>query len=242
MASQALQCPNCGKDARSEDINVHELVAKCIGCNHVFRFDLDDLPSTDSKSGRRKTKSLGREPSRPPGLVIEKSGYGELLIKQSWFNLGLFFMLFFCIAWDGFLVFWYANALNGNPANGMDWIMIIFPVVHVSVGVGVTYYVVAGFLNTTKIHIDDEWLTVRHGPVLWFGKRDLRTDEIQSVELEYSYSSNYSTSSGMNNHYSVCVQDTDGKQISLVKHLKTAQATFIAWQVANRLDVELIDD
>lgn len=239
MASQKLQCPNCGKDARSEDINVQELVAKCMGCNHVFRFDSDDLPTDGRPSGQRK--SLGREPSRPSGITIEEGNFGDLLIKRRWFHVSYFFMLFFCIAWDSFLFFWYASALNGNPGNGMDLMAIIFPIAHVAVGVGLTYYVFAGFLNTTTIHLQDEQLTVRHGPVPWFGKRDLRTDEIESVELEFNYSSNNGPTAGAF-HFSVCVQDTDGKQIPLAKGLKTNQAQYIAWQVANHLDVELIEE
>lgn len=58
-----------------------------------------------------------------------------------WFQWTFVFLVFFCIAWDGFLLFWYGAALGigflGDDAEPV-LIMMLFPLLHVAVGTGLT--------------------------------------------------------------------------------------------------------
>lgn len=96
-------------------------------------------------------------------LRIEQTPH-QLRIHYRWYKLQYLFLLFFFIAWDAFLVFWYAIGL----ADGI-WIMLLFPIVHVAVGIGGTYYVLAGFLNTTTVEVTPSRLLLRHHPLPWLG-------------------------------------------------------------------------
>lgn len=100
----------------------------------------------------------------PPGLTCETSGL-NVVITRKWFTPVALFLLFFCIAWDGFLVFWYGIAFSMDA----PWIMKVFPIVHVAVGVGLTYSTLTMFLNRTIIQAGQGWLSIEHGPLPWLG-------------------------------------------------------------------------
>ncbi len=58
---------------------------------------------------------------------------------------------------------------------------ILFPLLHVAVGVGLTYTVIAGYLNQTFITLDNANLTIRHAPIPWFGNRIIPIDTIRQL-------------------------------------------------------------
>ena len=72
----------------------------------------------------------------------------ELIVSWRWWKAQFVFLLFFCIAWDAFLLFWYFGAPSGGGL-----IFKIFPIAHVAVGVGLSYYVLTGFVNHTTIAV-----------------------------------------------------------------------------------------
>ena len=119
---------------------------------------------------------------RPNTLQLIES-FDQLQLVRRWFTPGLFFLLFFCIAWDGFLVFWYSMAFGvggGMPGPG-KWLFVLFPIAHVAVGVGLTYFVIAGFLNRTVVTVTRESIQVRHFPVPWRGNKTVDLNEIDQV-------------------------------------------------------------
>ena len=229
MDSTTIECPHCARRVPASDINIDEMVAKCSTCNHVFRFSLDD--------DRSESRENEPEPAIPTGLKVEQGYGGEFRIRRSWFSAQLYFLLFFCIAWDSFLVFWYAMALgigNNGQGGGFEWIAIIFPIAHVAVGVGLTYYVAAGFLNSTIIQLDQSMLSVRHGPIPWRGVTGVPVMEISRIEVDFA-SSNSGTHS-----YAVSA-NREGNQVVLLSSLPRKQAHYIGWQLGRQLDVPYED-
>jgi len=132
-----LNCKTCGKPILADDINIKLAIAKGGACHAVFGF-ADQLGSHSAPASRRAEVPL------PGGMKIDRWG-PELTITRRWFSAVLLFLVFFCIAWDSFLVFWYTMAFRADA----PWIMKVFPIVHVAVGVGLTYYTIAGFVNST---------------------------------------------------------------------------------------------
>ena len=61
------------------------------------------------------------------------------------------------------------------------WIMKVFPIAHVAVGVGLTYYTVAGFVNSTVLRVSEGQLAVRQGPFPWPGNRTLHTSDLDQL-------------------------------------------------------------
>ena len=225
-----LNCRNCGKPIAAADVNIELAIAKCMACNSVFNF-ADQLGAKAGLAARRP------EVPMPGGITVDQWG-PQLKIVRRWFSPVIIFLIFFCIAWDSFLVFWYAMAFSDLNGGGMGWMMIIFPVAHVAVGVGLTYFTIAGILNKTKLSVDVGQLTVRHGPLPWPGNRTLTTDELDQLYCtEHISRSGNSTSSSTS--YRVNVATRDGKKIKLLSGLSDAdQALYIEQKIEEHLGIE----
>ena len=163
-----MLCPRCGNVVPADDVNLENLVAKCRPCNEVFSF-------TGGRTAAIGAKAF--QTPRPGKVRVEEDGDPKR-VSWSWFRPMILFLVFFCIAWDSFLVFWYSIALT---LPGTPWLMIVFPIAHLAVGVGLTYYVIAALLNRTVVEVGTDRLTVRHGPVPWVGGQDLRTADVQQL-------------------------------------------------------------
>jgi hypothetical protein len=71
-------------------------------------------------------------------------------------------LLAFAAIWDGFLVVFY-TALASSPKTPI--FAFLFPLLHVGAGAFITWQGLTTLLNTTRIAIDTERLTVGAGPV-----------------------------------------------------------------------------
>ncbi len=117
---------------------------------------------------------------RPENVTVTQEVDG-LRLEYRWFSAKYIFLILFCIAWDGFLIFWYSVALtNPSPGNIMIW----FPIAHVGVGIGLTYSTLAGIVNSTTVRVSNNQLAIRHGPLPWFGGRAIAASEIGQIYRE----------------------------------------------------------
>ncbi len=128
-------------------------------------------------------------------MEVYEDKYG-LSIRFSWFTPKAFFLMFFCFVWDSFLFFWYSSLVG----TGTPWLFYIFPLIHVALGLYLTYYTACLFFNKTYIDVDDQHLWIHHTPIPWWrGNADLPVDEIAQIFVkekrendnqssEYSYS------------------------------------------------------
>lgn len=163
-----ILCPSCRVPVAAEDIALDTGLAKCRTCNNVFRFD--NAPELAAPKVRPRT-NVGK-----PRSVVSTEADGGLTVHYRWFSPKYLFLAFFCLFWDGFLVFWYALALpSGNP------VMIFFPLLHVAVGIGLTYATLAGFVNTTTLRLDPWRLRVHHHPLPWGRPVELEIGEVKQL-------------------------------------------------------------
>ncbi len=233
MSVLDVRCPQCQRSISAADVNIVNMVAKCSECDVVFTIDSLAVPAAVSSVVSTHSETA---PSRPSGITEQEGSMGERVIRLRWFHAALFGLLFFCVAWDAFLVFWYSMALFGMGKQGhIEWIAVVFPIAHVAVGVSLTYYVVAGFLNSTWITIDSESLSIRHAPVPWRGNRQLMKEEIREIELEFG---SFQPKNG-GPTMTISAHHTDGRQIVLLTGLETQKAEYLAWHMANSLQVPL---
>ena len=168
-------------------MNLQTALAKCSGCNGVFNFR-DAVGSQQRLSGRPAARpgslagpSGGGLVARPNRIKVEEFGQA-LTLRWRWLRPVHFFLLFFCIAWDSFLIFWYSMAFGSHGQ--VPWLMVVFPVAHVAVGVGLTYTVLTGFINHTTVEVANYMLTIRHGPLPWRGNRSLPAAQIRQLFCE----------------------------------------------------------
>ena len=217
-----MNCPKCDTLVLAEDVNIQALVAKCRRCHEVFRVT-DQLPPADETGSPGKPVRV----PRPATLVVQEEGDIRVL-RRRWFRPVYLFLLFFCIAWDSFLVFWYTMALAMPAMGGFDILAVVFPIAHVAVGVGLTYFVIAGFLNKSYVGVAADRLYVRHRPVPWPGNRDLPTAAVKEVYVEQSSHTQTRHNEPVQYQYNLNAVVDDGKTAKLLGGLDLPEAQYAA--------------
>lgn len=207
-----VSCPNCRSVVPAADVELATRLAKCRACDEVFTLDLPG----ETSAPRRAAVADDGIPPVPTGVRVTDDGVTRQL-EYRWFTPVAFFLVFFCIAWDGFLVFWYTMALGGPFANDGPFglLMVVFPVAHVAVGLGLTYFTLCLFVNRTRISVDDR-LRVQHGPLFWSGGVNLPADGLSRLFCERVVSH---TRRGMSVSFKLMAETSDGRAVQLLSGL-----------------------
>lgn len=226
-----LNCKACDGPLKADDLDMKHGIATCRYCNAVMRFDALAASGGGGAAADANTIAERGEVGLPSGIAVENRG-SDLQIVRRWFTPVAFFLVFFCIAWNSFLIFWYTMAIGV----GAPWIFKVFPIVHVAVGVGLTYFTVACFVNTTVIAVQSGQLSVRHGPIPWPGNRTLDATQISQF---YCKETVRHGENGSQTSYHLHAVTTDGRNLKLLSGLTTSeQAVSIEQQLEKHLGIE----
>lgn len=223
-----LSCKACDAPLKADDINMEHGIASCRYCNAVMRF-------AELAGGGEPEVALNEKRApvpMPSGMTVEEYG-GRLRIVRRWLTPVAFFLVFFCIAWNAFLVFWYSMAFG--DAN-TPWIMKVFPIGHIAVGVGLSYYTLTCFLNRTVIAVEAGELVIRHGPLPWPGNASIDTTHIEQL---YCQEKTHRGENSTHTTYSVFAVDRDGQTRKLLSNLSARdQALYIEQRLEEELNLE----
>ena len=166
----------------------------------------------------------------PAVVKIEKDGQSARIV-QRWFSLKYVPMAFFCVAWDAFLCFWYSMAFQGNA----PWIFIVFPIVHLAVGIGLTYSTLCGFINRTVLEVSRDELAVWFEPLPWLGEKKLKTVDLKQL---YCKEKVINGKNGTTQQYQLYAVTKDDKEIQLLSNLDTPDvAHFFEQQIEGWLKI-----
>ncbi len=143
---------------------------------------------SSGRGAKSKPKAKGDLSTLPDWLHVEPEG-GSLIFRRRWYQPMVLFFAFFCLFWDGFLVVWYGIvftllAEGATPAV----VMAVLPLIHVVVGVGLTYFTICGFLNRTEVRLEGSRLVVQHRPLPWRGAVDLPLSELEGLAAREHFS------------------------------------------------------
>ncbi len=94
-------------------------------------------------------------------------------------RMGALPVLVFAGVWDSFLVFFYL-AMRHSPRGPS--LLLLFPLMHVLVGVAVTWAALVKTLNQSRITIDGEAFVIRQEPIRARGCR-VATPDVERFEL-----------------------------------------------------------
>ena len=212
-----LSCPSCGGRIKISANTTHY---KCEFCKN------EHVVSPDSKLAAEQ--KLKRPEIAMPAEMMVDYGAQSLHLERRWYSPKYIPLAFFCVAWDAFLVFWYGMAFTVNPG----WIFIVFPIAHVAVGVGLTYSVLTGFLNSTKVDVTTQTVTIAHGPLPWLGNRTIDTNTVKQFYTKESKGEKGST-------FDLFLMTQDNKSIKLISGMDSAEAgLFIEQQIESWLQIE----
>lgn len=216
-------CPHCSRAVPGENINVQTSIAKCGYCSAVFGF-AGQVPGATAFGPSKRAVEM------PAGYAVNMEG-ADLVIIRRWFSLKYVGLLFFCAFWDGFLVFWYAMAFRSHG----PLVMKLFPVLHVGVGVVLTYAAAAGFLNRTKVTLNTAELRIKHYPLPWPGSRVLARQDLDQLFCEEKMNR---SRNGSSYSYDVSAVLTGGDRLKLVSGLdKPEDALFLEQKIEGFLGI-----
>lgn len=238
-----INCTTCGVRIPAEDMNLERMVAKCRICNTVF--GVADQLATEPAPVHRRRPFVGL-PERMKIVVDEREvrdadAYrtkpeerGDLVITRRWFEPAKHLPgILFCVFWDGFLANWYRMLWSGSTSPGIGF--YVFPLIHVTVGLGLTYAVIAGLCNTTQVGIRGGDFFVRHGPIPWRGNRTVPAQSITQLFVEEKVSRSNDSET---RKYDLSAILDGGERMALVAGLpKVEQALFLEQALEERLGI-----
>jgi hypothetical protein len=151
---------------------------------------------------------------------------GNLVIRKKWFRPSVIFLAIFCVFWDGFLVVWF---LGASQMENVPLMHILFPLGHVAVGAGLTYFTIAGFINKTDIIISPMQLQVRIQPMKWPGEGTYYISDIQQL---YTFKKVRKTKNGTSITYEVRMLDNHEQEKTLIRGLEArSQGLYIEKEI-----------
>lgn len=160
-----------------------------------------------------------------PDKISVRNDGGAFEISRTWFGWSTVAQSVFTLFWCGFLVFWYSMALSTEA----PLVMILFPLVHVAVGIGLLYSSLAGWLNRTRIRIGEGVLQIRHEPLPWPGSKDVQVTDLKQLYVVERVSR---SRNGTTVRYQVQAITNSGKTIKIVSGLADSdQAHYIEQEV-----------
>jgi len=167
----------------------------------------------------------------PKNINVNHTGMG-LEVTRRWFSPKYIFLVFFAIFWNGFMIFWFYNAIKSG-----HYEMALFGALHAIVGIGLIYTVLSGFLNKTHIVVDQSHLTIAHRPLPWLGNKN-----IKSYDLKQLYSKEkvgYSQKGSARVSYEIHAITRDDRNIKILSGLDSSeQALFIEQEIEKYLNIE----
>ena len=116
----------------------------------------------------------------PDGFRLDDNG-SERRISWRWISMRAVGTFLFIALWDSILAAVIYGAFLGKalPLSVLA-ILLLMGVI----GAAMTYAVIAHLINRTSVHVDGARVSVRHGPLPWFGAKDLSRTAIDRVLCE----------------------------------------------------------
>ena len=159
-----LPCPHCQQEIPASAVLEELAVAKCPSCHTIV-----ELPQGGAAVARGKV-------AMPEKFVVEEFG-STLSVTWRWYSFVSWILLAFCALWDGVI----ATAYSSMFARHASLPELLFPLIHATAGVGLTYVMVCTFVNSTRVSCEGGLLTVKHGPLPIRFKVELATAEVSQL-------------------------------------------------------------
>jgi hypothetical protein len=231
-----IHCPRCGLAVPGVDINIATQTAVCRPCGEVIAIPVAPAvpalapvaPVVPSVAHHKPTDLRWTE-----GGALDADAWAVAIPMK---RLAAIPIAFFALFWDGFLVFWYSNAIHAlasGKGGGAALVMLLFPLLHLAAGVFITYQALCGLLNTTYVRFDGRSFRFERSPIPMRGSVSEPTEGISGFEpLEKSTRSRSGTSSS----WDVNLLTADGRAVRVRFGFSDyGHAAYAAARLAERL-------
>ncbi len=202
--ARSLMCPQCGSALPPPDA---QRWSTCDYCGCTVR--TSTTPADPADPTADEPQPLNLQP--PKGWTVHDDGR-TLTIQRRWFSWIVLFLIPFALFWNGIVFTFIGAALSGNA----PIFFALFPLLHLAVGLGLIYFILALLFNRTRITLDAQALTVRHEPLPWRGNCQL--DPLDIAQL-YCKRRTHHTKNGTSYSYEVRFRTQQGQDVSLLRRL-----------------------
>lgn len=163
---------------------------------------------------------------------LRMARYPEYIhISRKWFNSQIIFMTVFAVMWNVLLFKLYADMDEST-----DLFSKLFPLLHVAVGVSISYYALAGWLNKTNVFVSKDAIEINHGPIPWFGNKRFSCAELKQLYVNERVIKNRNAVSHKSELYAIFKDDVKVELLSDFEN--SEQALFIEQEVENYLGIK----
>ncbi|MFP4356402.1 MAG: hypothetical protein ACLFUJ_14890 [Phycisphaerae bacterium] len=218
-----LECKGCGAPLGADAVSEKLMLVRCKHCGCVFA--LESVPAATPTP----IDPPRRQVPLPKGMEMFDRG-NELQIVRSWKSIAVLFLIPFAAFWCGFLLFWYSSAIG----SGAPIVFVLFPLIHVAVGVGLVYFIFACLLNKTVLRVTPNHLEVKHTPLPWPGGKTLNSVDIEQLfcrrRIRHSDNSTSQT-------YEVLAVTVGGQEKILSGLTEAEQGVFVEQQIEKYLGI-----
>ncbi|PTL81726.1 hypothetical protein [Vitiosangium sp. GDMCC 1.1324] len=235
-----LHCEVCQAPLRAEDVRFDLALAKCHVCGAVY--DLVGrkarMPTTESQHGLAPHRP---RVARPTGLREEENDQYTVL-SWRWFGLNHVFTALFCAAF--FTISCTVMVPSVVDAPLAVWpFLLLFLSLHLGVGALLTYWALAGFLNTTRVRVNRGEITINHGPLPWPGNRTVPAQGLTQLYCLKEWSRKpdiFGLSYGYRGpSFSLLALDQQGNKVKLLSRIKNKEtALYLELVLERRLGIE----
>lgn len=234
-----IQCPSCDAPIEASDLNLAFIFVTCRQCGASFDYtpqlgrSHDVTPRADQVIEQPEGIEISEEDDEFDLLSQrdETVPKGRLTLSRSWPRRTAVFIAFFAILWGGATTY---VIIDGEAETGVLAIAVM-------VAALLLYLTLAFALNHTMITADRNSLTVQNGPVPWWGRRAIPSNEVfrfycRRMEMADDEENPFDTKK---ESFFVDVSTKDGKRRPLLSSLRTArEARFIHQSLTRHLRIE----
>lgn len=222
-----VHCTKCNAVILPDDLDIARSLAKCADCGEVF--NCADQLALVADSAADREAGVGPDIPMPKGIRVFHHAHGLRIVRR-WFGAKFVGLIFFCAFWDGFMFFWFYTAITQKI-----WFMAAFGTLHGLVGVGLTYYLIAGLVNSTTITVLNGLVKIAHGPIRVPGNREIKADALRQL---YTKRIVHHTKNGTSISYELRALTADERDEKLLGGLeKEEQGLFIEQEIEKFLGI-----
>lgn len=213
-------CPICGTALSSPDAEI------CLACNPVTSVG-ESSQAVETRAPPARTRRARQRISRPSHISIKDDG-STLSISFRWVWRKFTGPAAMCLVWNAFVTAWYWGALRAEEVRIM-WFAIVWGTPFAAVGLLLVYGTLAGLLNRTVIKATSELITVRTGPLPWWGNQRLAVGDIERL---FWHKQTASPEGGESSFWSVSAETNGADNAELVSDIdELVQAQFITQEL-----------
>ncbi len=161
-----VNCPQCGKNVPGENINIEKCIAKCPSCSSIFQIN--------------GYQPKDRAAITLPRFMTLESGENMLTITRRWISGSIYGLVLLCLAWNGVFAMMVFVAFRSG-SKGIPLFFLIFFAILGLAGIIILYRTISAFVNRTTITVDRNLLAITHGPLPWFGNKQIRSQKIEQL-------------------------------------------------------------